>query len=265
MPVKEASPNAVGLDEAFREAMDGPAKPREVDAPPDIDPEAPLGRGDDGEPLAPYGRNKDGSVRRTNAGRRAKGDHARVGEVTRPSTPSGKGSNSQKETPEPQDYSEALGEFADAVWMGLSGVAKVGPMIPVIGKKLPTQKIGATAFCFRTQQDQLCKAVQLAADHNAGAARFCSKLATGEATWVLTAGFLAMPFFAQVGAVMRGDDALKAMNPDASVQRLADENEALLEQEMTKIKSQFEAAQAEAQAEMTVTAPSANGQAPGTA
>lgn len=67
MAVKAADPDAINLDEAFREAMSAPAKPREVAAPPELDREAPHGRDDDGKPLAPFGwtkaSNQDGPSR----------------------------------------------------------------------------------------------------------------------------------------------------------------------------------------------------------
>lgn len=207
MAVKAADPDAIELDNAFRAAMDAPARPHSADTPPEIDPDAPHGRDDDGNPNAPYGYTKDGRVKRA-PGRPSKDSQARTG-VALPEPGSTSGATRKPQTTQaPADYSAALSELSDAIWLGLSGLGMVGPQIPVVGKFLPADKITAEAAIFRFQKDALCGAVQVASEHNASAARFCQKIAGGGPTWIAMVGFAVMPFFAQTAAVLRGDDAL---------------------------------------------------------
>jgi len=258
-PVKAADPDAAELDAAFAAAMNGPAKPREAAPPPEVNHDAPHGFEDDGvTPRAPFGHNKDGSVRKSAAGRKAKDDAPRTGTVAQPDGKKPKG------TPDPpplQDFSEPLGELADAVWMGLSGLSMIGPRLPLIGKKLDKDKIAAEGFIWRSNRAHLIKAAQITADHNAAARTRLAKLAAGNSTWVLMAGFTLMPFVAQTAAVFSGDDALKAMNPDASVKALADLNKAEWDGAMEQLRAQAAEMAAQAQADVMAGDPSTNGHA----
>lgn len=153
--------------------------------------------------------------------------------------------------PGPQDFSGPLSELHDALWMGLSGLSQVAPHLPVIGKKLPGDKLAAEGYIWRSNKAHLIKAAQITADHNIAARKRLIKLAEGNATWVLMAGFTLMPFLAQTAAVFQGDAALQEMNPDASVKALADANKAEWNSTMEQLRAQ--AAEAAAQAEAAVT------------
>jgi len=204
MPVKEADPAAVSLDAAFATAMGAPAKPKEPAAPPETDPDAPHGRGEDGEPLAPFGLTKEGKPRRSTAGRKPKDDQARVspaagqppaGEV-KTGTVVGK-----------KDYSGALGETADSLWVALTVLGQL-PLdkIPLIGR-IPAGKgvtlgsrlagaevkLAAQAHILAEYKAPMVSALNLAAQNNARARRLAEKLETGDATWVLMCGALAAP------------------------------------------------------------------------
>jgi hypothetical protein len=62
------------LDAEWQKAMEGPSLPREPGPPPEVDPDAPFGREDDGTAKAPYGLKVDGTPRRSAAGRRSDKD-----------------------------------------------------------------------------------------------------------------------------------------------------------------------------------------------
>lgn len=235
MAIMQADPEALELEAAFAAAMDGPAKPREAATPPELDREAPHGRDGDGKPLAPYGWTKPqrkGEEPRPKLapGRPGKDQAARLtepGTDVRPPEPG-------KPDPEPVDYSDALSEFHDAVWIGLTGLGKVGSKIPVVGKFLPEDKLTAEAYVFHASKDRLCGAVALAAEHNASAARFCQKLASGGPTWVLAAGAMIMPVFVQTAAVLAGDRKLKELELP-TLAELGAQNDVAMAQAMSEI------------------------------
>lgn len=213
MAVKDADPRAVELDDAFREAMEGPAKPREAAAPPEIDPEAPLGRDESGAPLTPFGLTKDGKVRRTNAGRRAKDETPRTGSRAVPdkgSTPGGKGNNSQPAELEPHDYTAKLSETGDGIWIALSSVAKL-PFLP----SAVTDRVGAEAAIFRINQAGLVGALDTAAQNNARARALAEKLSKSDVSWVLTCFSLAAPFVVQSAMMLKPGDKPEGF-PDTS-------------------------------------------------
>lgn len=258
MPVKDADPGAQELTEAFAAAMSGPARPREAAAPPEIDPDAPHGRDEAGAPLAPFGLTKDGKPRRNNAGRKAKEDAPRT-----TSAPPADETKKPKDTDTPPpvaDFSEPLGELHDAIWLGISGLSMIGPRIPVVGKKLDGQKIAAEGYIWRQNRAHLIKAAQITADHNDAARARLARLAAGNSTWVLMAGFTLMPFVAQTAAVLAGDTALQEMNPGASVKRLADLNRDEWNEAMEDMRAQAVAMAAEAGFDTAASAPEANGQ-----
>jgi len=247
MPVKEADPAAKSLDEAFAGAMGTPAKPREPEAPPAVDPDAPFGLADDGTPKAPYGLTKDGKPRRSNAGRKSKDDTARV---TAPGehggqdgTPGGK--------PAAKDYTAALSEFGDAVWFGASALGKGGSAIPLVGKFIPERKVAAQAAVFRTFKGNLVSAVNIAAQHNSMAARFAASVDKGDITWVVMVGFMVMPFMTMSAAIWKDSDNNPALK-DAdlpSITELAERNDKQLDAYLAQITEQMEAIAAQQQAE----------------
>lgn len=245
MAIPEADPRAQDLDAAFAEAMSAPAKPRvEAKAPPEIDPDAPMGRDDDGNPLAPFGHNKDGSIRRTNAGRRAKDDpdQPRVGKVI---PPQDKKTNSKKSFASEDDFTEGLVGAADGLWLLMTAAARLP--IPNVGLgrfRLPQDlgtKLGAQAYVFDQSKGSLVVALNEAAKHNAKAHALAAKLSEGDATWVLTVASLAGPFLASSVALWKGDARLdvSAMNAanerqmDNVMEQLKAQAQAIAEQGMT--------------------------------
>lgn len=269
-PVKEADPAAKSLDEAFAAAMAGPAKPREVAAPPEMDRDAPHGREDDGTPKAPYGFNKDGSIRRSAAGRKPKNERARTmapETAGEPAQPPGGGSAALLQ---PRDFSAALMDFGETAWFGGSVLAKIGPQVPVLGRFVPGRKLAATMAVFDSERPRLAAALNLAAQHDARARKLASKLADGDAGWALTCMFMAAPFAGAVAAVWMGDTALRERNLPG-LDDLVSANEAAMDRMLAKISAQMELAQQQAlEAEMAAAAGAGqaagmNGQVPASA
>lgn len=212
MSIPDSDPRAAELDQQFAAAFSGPAKPTaEAKTPADIDPEAPFGRAEDNTPIAPYGTTKEGRIRRSAGGRPAKGspDHARTatpGDVAAAAQEAGP----RSPKPEARNWSPELDELGDAVWFGLSAAATVAPNIPVIGKKIPADKLAAEAFILNETKPRIVAAVNLAAQHSARAATFCQGLEGGDGLWALTCMFLLMPVVSIGVTVWKADpDELK--------------------------------------------------------
>jgi len=115
--IPKASPDAApldggGLDDEWAKAMEGPSLPREPGPPPEVDPEAPHGRDDQGQPLAPFGLRKDGKPAKSPAGRRSKDDQPR----TAPAAGPGKTLVVLPER-QPGWYEEKLTEFGTQLWL----------------------------------------------------------------------------------------------------------------------------------------------------
>ncbi|HUY44222.1 MAG TPA: hypothetical protein VMV92_00635 [Streptosporangiaceae bacterium] len=258
MPVKAADPAAVSLDAAFAAAMDGPAKPREAPAPPEVDHSAPHGRDAGGNPVVKYGHNKDGSIRRSPAGRKPKDEQARttaaqpaVELTARPGLP-------------PRDFSAALMDAGETLWFGGSVVARVGPQIPLVGRFVPGRKLSATMAVLDAERPRLAAALNLAAQHDARARKLAVKLADGEVQWALTCLFMLAPFTGAVAAVWQGDTALSERQLP-SLDELGTRNEAALDAALSRITMQMETAQAQqaaaVQGEMEAAMAAQNGQA----
>lgn len=247
MPVKEADPGAQELTAAFGAAMGATPAPREPDAPPEIDPEAPHGRDEAGEPLAPYGHTKDGRVRKSAAGRRARDadDKPRTGNVVPPAT-GGTPAAAGAEVAE-HDYRPSLTELGDAGWIALSAIGIAGPAIPIVGKWIPTDKISAQAALLRFHKDNLVGAINIAAQHNGRAAAWAAKIESGQATWVIMAGFMIMPFVTHSAALWKGAEAMAEAGLPAAAElaQINAANVAAYMQEMTSSVAEAEAAAAE--------------------
>lgn len=252
MPVKEADPAAKSLDEAFAAAMAGPAKPREVAAPPEVDREAPHGREDDGTPKAPYGWTKGGKdgpprPKLSTAGRKpTRDEQARTVAVQPAGEPAAPGGKPGKAL-EPRDFSAGLMDAGESLWFGASIAAKVGPQIPILGRFIPGRKLAATAAVFDAERPRLAAALNLAAQHDARARKLASKLADGDAGWALSVMFMVAPFTGAVAAIWQGDKAL-AERELPSLAELAKRNEAAMDRMLAKITATMELAQ-QAQAE----------------
>jgi hypothetical protein len=247
MAVKDADPQAAELTDAFAAAMGTPPKPAEPAAPPDVDHDAPHGRGIDGEPLAPFGFNKDGSVRRSRAGRPGKKndpDAARTAPASKDTpAPAGAEAGASSGAGKGHDYTGALTETADAAWLVMSVTGKYGPDMPLIGKLIPARRLGAQAALFKAHSDGLVGAVQYAAQHNAAAARWAARLEKGEVSWALMFGFMVMPFFVQSAALWRLDDAARLGGTEGpTLAELAEKNGEDLDQFMSLMKGQLAAA-----------------------
>lgn len=261
MPVKAADPDAAQLDTAFAEAMGAPARPKEPAGPPEIDPAAPHGRGDDGEPLAPFGLTKEGVPRRSAAGRKPKDPDsaARTGPA-QPSTPNDTPDNSQLE---PKDFSAPLMDAGESMWFGGSVIASVGPKIPLVGRFIPGQKLSATMAVFDSERPRLAAALNEAAQHDARARKLAEKLASGDVGWALTCMFMVAPFTGAVAAIWQGDDAL-AQRELPPLATLAKHNETKMDEMLEKISQQMKLAQELAtqkqEAELQAALAASNGQ-----
>lgn len=235
--VREASADAISLDDAFAGAMAGPAKPREAAPPPEVDNDAPHGRAEDGTPLAPYGLTKAGKPRKGPQGRPAKPDEE-------PRTAAAAAVAEQARAPGPRKpgaaYSQSLNEFGDAIWMGGSVLAVIGPKMPLVGQYIPGQKMAAAAEVLDRHKPRLVAAVCLAADHSERARRLAEKIDTGDATWAVVAGMLVLPMVQELGFVLRGDKALAGAELPLLADRAA-ANEAKLNEYMKKLGDQMEA------------------------
>lgn len=248
MAVKEADPAAKSLDEAFAEAMGAPARPKEPPPPKDDDPDAPHGRGEDGQPLAPFGLTRDGKVRKSAAGRPPKEDQARTG----PASTDGSGKDQAAVVlAAPGQYLQPLSDTAESVWFGMSALAKVGPGLPLIGARLPAVRIQAQAAVWYATKDRAVAAVSLAAEHNASAARFAAKLEGGDITWMITCLSLVAPIVSLSGMVWSKDaDAQLAAVEQPGLAELAAKNEKAMDNAIAQMtaNAQLLAAAAEQQA-----------------
>lgn len=261
-PVKEADPDAQALDDAFAAAMEAPARPREPSAPPEVDNDAPHGRDENGQPLAPFGLTKDGKPRRSAAGRKA----SNPDNAPRTSPAAAEAPEDAKGKPAGRDYAGPLSEFADAVWFAGSALGKGGSAIPLVGRYIPERKVAAQAGVFRAYKGQLVGAVNLAAQHNARAARFAARIETGDITWVAMCAFMTMPFLTMSAAIWKGDQALAAAGVQGGIGALAAANDTQLDAYLAEVSAQMEAlaaqAQAEAMAQMEAQQAAVNGHAP---
>ncbi len=253
MPVSEAHPDAVKLDEAFAAAMDTPGRPREPGPPPETDKDAPFGRDDDGSPLAPFGLRKDGKPKLSAAGRKPGEDQARVGDV--PPKPDAKDGTKKAPDTAPVSagrYAAGIAETLETFWLGGTVAADMGPKIPVIGKFMPQpDKLHAQAAVLLACKDQLAGALDICAQHNDSARKLAEKLSSGTAGWALNAAFMILPFVTTSVSVwgkqerefdLETGEPLLTMN-----ERLAEQNREALGMYMAKLKAQAEAAAAAAQ------------------
>lgn len=246
MAIPDSDPRARELDAAFEAAANGPAKPRaEAKTPAEVDRDAPFGRGDDGTPIAPFGLTMTGAPRRTAGGRRAKEDQARVADG-KPAEGKPDGTGAPRAKPEPHDYTADLDGIADTIWLGMSFAAKVGPKIPVLGRMLPGDKLGAEAFVFAETKPRLVAAVNLAAQHNARAAAFCKRLEGGDGLWALSVMFMVAPVVSIAATVWKGDAAELKEAELPPLAEMAARNDQKMDDMIARISAQIDAATAAA-------------------
>jgi hypothetical protein len=253
--IREATPGAATVSSLFAEAdaaRASSASSEPAGTPPEIDPEAPHGRDETGEPLAPYGwtkpQRKDEKPRPKLApGRPGKGD-ARLTDRPGPDGTPGKGKDqaSKPEADREADYTGGLAAAHDAVWAGVTAVSKFGPRLPVVGRKVPGDKLGAVALIWHQNQAQLCGAVALAAKHNDAAARLAARFASDDVTWPIVCLGMVMPVAAAIGTVIAGDKQLAAADlPSTAELRAA--NDAAMEQQIRETMEHFQTLMEQAQ------------------
>jgi len=229
-------PSAVAddVEDAFRAALeqDAGVTPGEPDAPPPpprkpviTDPDAPHGRDDAGAPLAPFGLNKKtGRPNLRRPGKPPKDEQPRV-------QPAAKGEPAKIAAK--RDYSGAIGELVDGVWMLMSSA-------PVPVAKLRT-RVHAQAALVNMNKPGLVKGVNLMAQNNETVARGVEKLTTGNVAWVLPAMFALGPFVAQSLMVWRSP-------VEGTVAELAAGNDEAWDETVKAMAAQFGAEDGEAEA-----------------
>lgn len=252
MPVSEAHPDAVKLDEAFAAAMDTPGRPREPGPPPETDKDAPFGRDEDGNPLAPFGLRKDGKPKLSAAGRKAAEDQARIGDA-----PPKQDARDEAKKPQGEDapagrYAAGIAETLETFWLGGTVAAEVGPKIPVVGRFMPApDKLHAQAAVLLACKDQLAGALDICAQHNDSARKLAEKLSSATAGWALNAAFMILPFVTTSVSVWGKQE--REFHPETGQplqtlnEQLAEQNRTALDAYMAKLKAQAETAAAAAQ------------------
>ena len=254
MPVKDAHPDAVKLDDAFAAAMDTPGKPREPGPPPEIDREAPFGRAEDGSPIAPHGLTKDGRPKLSAAGRKpASEDKARVAAAAPQAAGDGKGKGKApgKELEHPKKYAPAIAETLETVWLGGSVIGTVGPDLPLIGKAVPGLQIQAQSAVVLTFKDNIAGALDICAQHNATARKLAEKCQSGNIGWALNAAFMMLPVITtslQIWGKQEREHHPETGEPLPTLaETLAEQNAKALKQYMDDLAKQAEAAATESQ------------------
>jgi hypothetical protein len=259
MPVSDAHPDAVKLDEAFAEAMNTPGRPREPGPPPEVDNGAPFGRDDDGNPLAPYGLRKDGKPKLSSAGRKPAEEQARVGQPA-----AGK---DEPEKPgaqvELKRYAPAIAETLEVVWLGGTVIGQVGPEIPVVGKLLPDgDKLQAQAAVILMFKNNIASTIDLCAQHNENARKLAEKLSSGSAGWALNAVFMMLPVITTSLKIWSNPDRDYDAegNPLPTLtESLAEQNREAFKEYMADLAENAKLAAAMAQVQADVMAGSTNG------
>lgn len=237
--VAAADPAARPIEDIFAEAMAGPHKPREVPSPPDVDHDAPFGRDEAGVPLAPHGTTRDGRPKLSPAGRKPR--DARVAPAPQ-DTPPAPGTQAGPDA----SLAAGLTEFAQGAWFCLSAIGSAGPQLPLIGRMIPGDKLGAQAAVFHVHSPRLVAALTLAAEHSDQARRLARRLASGDATWAILAGMMVLPFVSQSAAVWRGGGTA-GLPP---VAELATANAKEVEAYMAQLAGQVDEAREQAAAQM---------------
>lgn len=158
-------------------------------APRSDEPEAPAPpRRDPTDPEAPYGRKVDGTPKKAPGGRPPK---PRMIEGAK-----SEGKAKGKDQPGAgRDYTGALTEFCEALWM-------VGASVP-IPHDATRVKVRVQAHVIRVNKDGLAQGVNMMAQHNATIRAGVEKLTTGSAGWVLPAVMALAPFAVQSASVWR--------------------------------------------------------------
>ena len=128
------------------------------------------------------------------------------------------------------------------MWFGLSAAAAVAPKIPLVGKRIPAEKISAEAFILGETKPRLVAAVNLAAQHNARAARFCAGLEGGDGLWALTCMFMVIPVISVGITVWQGDAAELKEAELPTLAEMAAKNKANMDTAIERINAQIKAA-----------------------
>jgi hypothetical protein len=161
-------------------AAPGPDEP-EAPAPPDIG----------SDPGAPFGRRVDGTPKKGRGGRPPKEPARTRAALTPPEKPAkGKGDPGTA-----RDYSQALSEFTEVIWLALAG-------LPIPGDE---QRIRCRvqAAVLKENRAGLVGGVNIMAQHNGIVRWGVEKLATGGAAWIFPAVIALMPFAVQTSMLWR--------------------------------------------------------------
>lgn len=250
MSTDTIDPKARELDDAFADAMSRPARPRsEPTAPPELDPQAPFGRDEAGDPIAKYGYKNDGSLRLAGGGRKSQSapDRPRVADEA-PTVQAG----DPGPAPSGHDYTEAVADTADGIWLAVTAASKLPLHRLRIGKYgLPADigdRIGAQAFVLSHHKYRLAAALNEAAKHSDRARRLAEKCEGGDLSWVLTVGALALPAMFQSAAIWKGDASLREMEMPTRAE-LARRNSEQMGRYMDQLKDLASMIQAQADAQ----------------
>lgn len=218
---------ALDVEEAFRSALerDADLPPADIPAPPRksviVDPDAPHGRAGNGEPNAPFGLNKKtGKPNLRKPGKPPKDDAPRV-QASSASPAPGTSPAAQR------DYTQAVSDLTDGVWMLMSSAPVPLPALKV--------RIQAQAALISGNKPGIVKGVSLIAANNDPVAKGIDRLTSGGASWILPAMFALGPLVAQSVQVWR--------SPAEAITPLAASNEAAWD---GTVKAMMAAAEAQA-------------------
>lgn len=201
------------------------APPPDIPPPPEVDPQAPHGRDGEGKPLAPFGVNKKTGL--PNKKSPGPGRPRTATETAAPSRPSGAAPRSSPGTaPSPgEDFATDLADFADAIWLGMSGMrgGRLGPI------RLPDTRPYALAWHQSTPQ--MVVAWTQAARQNPQIRGYVRKLSgDGSMAWVIGVGVA-------MGSLASGLAAVAGMTPEDKAKLAAANDQLAREHAMAQVEA----------------------------
>lgn len=155
------------------------------------------------DPEAPFGWMKDSSAPGGVRPRKRPGKQAKS-EAPPPSRPATKARSKPAPAAANLDYSGAIGELAQGVWMVMAAVPSVDQKIGKINLADVSTRFKAQASILKDNGDGVVKGLTMMAQHNAQVRGAIEKLSaeTGPA-WILPAMMLMLPFVGQSAAMWR--------------------------------------------------------------
>jgi hypothetical protein len=195
---ERVSLEAAELEKSEREFAAAMAAPGtddpEFPAPPDI--------GTD--PEAPFGRRVDGSPKKGRGGRPPKEPSRTTTQKALPGPQ--KPGKDQGQAPAGKDYSQALADFTEVIWLGLAG-------LPIPGDERRV-RCRVQAAVLKANQPGLVSGVNIIAQHNGVVRWGVEHLVGGDSAWIFPAALALMPFAVQTAmlwkAPVNGDMAVMA-------------------------------------------------------